>query len=44
MKRLVILTGAAFIGALPVAVAAQKDQSSSDEAFVNDAARGEKWR
>jgi putative membrane protein len=40
MKMVVVLIGAALLGALPAAVAAQKDQSSQDQAFVNAAARG----
>ena len=40
MRRVLVLIGAAFISALPAAVAAQRDQSSQDQAFVNDAARG----
>jgi putative membrane protein len=40
MKRVLVLIGAALVGLLPAALAAQQDQSSQDQAFVNAAARG----
>jgi hypothetical protein len=42
MKTVAVVVGAALMGALPAAIAAPKDQSKQDQAFVDEAARGGK--
>jgi len=40
MKKVIILFGAVVAGMLPSLTMAQTDQSTGDQAFVNEAARG----
>ena len=42
MKIVAVLVSAALMGTLPAAIAAPKDQSKQDQAFVDEAARGGK--
>lgn len=42
MKIVAVLINAALMGALPAAIAAPKDESKQDQAFVDEAARGGK--
>jgi putative membrane protein len=42
MKTVALLVNAALMSALPVAIAAPKNQSKQDQAFVDEAARGGK--
>jgi putative membrane protein len=40
MRKAFVLISTALMGTLPIAIAAPMDQSSQDQAFVNEAARG----
>ena len=40
MRKVIYVIGAALMGTLPVAIAAPMDQSTQDQTFVNEAARG----
>jgi putative membrane protein len=42
MKTVILVVSAALMSALPAAIAAAKDQSKPDQAFVDEAARGGK--